>query len=828
VREESASDPLRHLREAAAGAAPSVEVQSAPELRAEGLAALCVSEEIDLIVLGPRTLTSATSVAVHRKQPTVSFLWIDPAQDSRPIQHIACIALDTGSRTAMGAFLKDHTDSSMRVTLLSLPEMVSDVLAYSLDVSGTRATVEVAGLIDEASIRRWLDESSGRGTVDLTVVARVPRALVLSAVSTAPVLLIPPAEPWKGQRSIDVADLVDDGGPLRVRVDHVATVGNLAPVAEGALGFVSKGSVVATVTVSAGEAELPAGLGVSLLGVYRAGAGVPADPLAAVEHRIAVIRPGDRPLVLFDAELAVRVLQTSTEPPGPSAPEPLAVRLRPTRSCRSIRQRLRAAGLPPRVVDARAVLNEGEALDISAAFDPLRLARVASRMQRAGFRIAGIVHDGPAPPLVEGVRVLPGYAVGAGAETSGTAVSSSSTLDNHVEIEFDNATARGWLLDAIAGSRATLNLQFYMGQDDEIGRAVEASLAAAGKRGVMVRVLVDSLHSLHGSFGTNNPLFERLSTHLGVELRSARPITELPSLADLKQRDHRKLVIADGRLALIGGRNLSHEYYTSFEEVELTPESEWRQVPWLDAGARIQGPAVAAISSSFLEAWTDAGGAPFEVLTPPPAGKTAARVVVHRGLRDANTLEAYLELIETARSHVYAINGFPLVLELQHALLRALRRGVRVRTLIGRLTPTHGGYLFGGTWSTARNAATELVHSRMDPIVAAGGEAYIFARQTIPAWARGLGVVHPHVHAKAMSADGSRCAVGSANLDVTASYWESEILLVVEDRGVAGAFEARVDALMAGSTRLENSDPGWQALARRRSWMRYWPSVLSV
>ena len=59
-------------------------------------------------------------------------------------------------------------------------------------------------------------------------------------------------------------------------------------------------------------------------------------------------------------------------------------------------------------------------------------------------------------------------------------------------------------------------------------------------------------------------------------------------------------------------------------------------------------------------------------------------------------------MIDTAESHVYTVNGFPLVLEIQHALLRALRRGVRVRTLFGNLTPTHEGTPFHGPWNRSR------------------------------------------------------------------------------------------------------------------------------
>jgi cardiolipin synthase A/B len=120
------------------------------------------------------------------------------------------------------------------------------------------------------------------------------------------------------------------------------------------------------------------------------------------------------------------------------------------------------------------------------------------------------------------------------------------------------------------------------------------------------------------------------------------------------------------------------------------------------------------------------------------------------------------------------------------------------------------------------------VHSRIDALVAAGGEGYQFAMREQPAWSRGLGVVNPHVHAKVMSVDGRVCSVGSANLDITAGYWETEVMLIVEDEAITRALEARLDQLIAGSQPVDRDDPRWQLAARRRHWMRHWPGVLSV
>lgn len=838
---DDAEASLEALRAAAAETAPSARVQLVPELGSEALSQICLAERVELLVVGSPSLRSASVLYEVRRRRPLPILFARKDLSTGPVGQVVCFAVGRRARASVRTFLRDHAEPSMHVTLLGPEAPAREDVASLLELTGVAASVEGSPPSGASSLRRWVEQWRPTRPVHLLVLAQVPAFVLLGARWPAPVLLLPPlAAPRKLERRIDVADLADGGGPLRARVDHLVAVGDLSPVPDQPIAFVSAGRVVATVGTRAGAAELPAGLEASALGVYRVGERAADDPLAAVEQRVAVIRPGAAPLILFDSEISDELLRALSELAGPPAPELLAVRLRPIRSSRSIRERLRVIGLPPRVLDARAVIDEGDALDVSEAVDPVRLARVAAKLRDAGFPVAAIVHRSPIQPLVRGFATLSEPELtGAGLPAAGAfsasrraegeaALPTGRVHGNRVELELDNAKALRWLLDAIASASASVHLQVYMALDDDVGAPVEAALAKAGARGVTVRILVDSLHGLHGSFGAHNPLLVRLAARPGVELRASRPITELPSLADLKQRDHRKLVVVDGRVALVGGRNLSHEYYSAFEDARLTAETTWREVPWLDAGARVEGPAVAAVATSFREAWTEAGGAPFEIATPPPAGPSSARVVVHRGLRDARTLEAYLELVETARSHVYAVNGFPLALELQHALLRAIRRGVRVRALAGHVTPTHGGEPFKGPWATARTAATELVHSRLDPIVAAGGEAYLFALQDLPGWSPGLGVVHPHVHAKVMSADGLRCAVGSANLDITSAYWESELMLVVEDPEVVRGLESRIDQLMVGSIRMKGDDPEWKELARRRAWMRHWPGVLSV
>jgi len=835
-----AQHALDALRAAASEMAPRIEVALVSELTLDTLAETVSGGGIDLVVVGSLPARSLALVAELPKRSAVPVLVIRPglgeaARDGG--NRLLCVGLSARGLRAVVKFLREHAAPTDRAVLLSSTALSPSELDELREVSGLAPELRLS---DGWSQPWWQLLAAQDGpSFDLVVLPRLP-PLALLGVSVGPaLLLLPPlgGESSEWQLAIDVPDLVDDGGLIRARVEYALGVGRRTPIADQELAFVREGRVVARAVSRHGEVELPSGLG-NHLGVFRSQGKKAEDPLAFVEAGVAVLRAGAKPLLLFDAEIEKDQLSLLR---GAAWAEPVGVRVRSLRSCASLRARMRAAGLAPCVVDAGAVLGEGDAADVPAQADAVRLARVAARMRAAGFPVRAIVYRGTHRPAARGfVAVLPEELAtvrkarsaarrrASLAERLDATTGSAAIAGNRVEIELDNRLARERLLAAIAGSRRRVHVQTYMAADDDVGRALEAALAAAAARGVEVRVLVDSLHGLHGSLGVSNPILERLGALPGVALRVSKPITSLPSLEELKQRDHRKLVVADGRVALVGGRNLSHEYYAGFEEVALTPEANWRMVPWLEAGARVEGPAVAVLERSFLQAWTDAGGDRFAVRAPARAGATSARVIVHRGLRDAYALEAYLALIETAESHITVVNGFPLLLEVQHALLRALRRGVRVRTLFGNPAPRHGDAPFEGPWATARSVATSFVHSRMDALVAAGGDCYELVVRSQPAWHPTLGEVRPHVHAKAMSADARVCALGSANLDITAGYWESELLLVVEDEALAAAFEARVDVLMAGSERVDRNDPEWRRRAALREWMRYWPGTLSL
>ncbi|MGZ4779289.1 MAG: phospholipase D-like domain-containing protein, partial [Thermoanaerobaculia bacterium] len=615
---EAADASMDALRNAAAGAAHHVDVRLEPDLVANDLAELTAVAQIDLLVAGALSQSGISVIAELRQRRSLAVLWTVgvPFRD-RPISEVRCVALGSRARAAVAAFLRDHGDRTLHATVVlpALPPTGS--LAATLDLTGIRARVDTA------------TPTSAKREIDLLVLARFPRALLPAVPWPAPVLILPfaPAPAIALRRAIDVADLVDDNGVLRVSIHYASGVGRNDPIPDQQVAFVSNGRIVATIETHDGAGELPAGVTGQAFGVFRVAEKTGDDPLGNIEQQVTLIRPGSKALILFESDLSDDDLSMLTSVAQKESGELLAVRMRPMLSCRSIRSRLRKAGLPLQVADASAVLDEGAALDVAREVDPVRLARVASRMRAAGFPVIAIVHGGPHTPRTIGFAALRAEDVAAAhlnfkaparqppslGRRLETTTGAAQLPGNHIEVEMDNAKARRWLLDAIAGATQRVHLQLYMALDDDVGAPVESALAEAGARGVKVRVVVDSLHGFEGSFGAHNQLLDRLGSRPGVELRVSRPVTGIPSLEDLKQRDHRKVTIVDGALALLGGRNLSHEYYTGFEEIRLTPQSKWREVPWLDAGARVKGPAVAALEQSFLDAWTVGGGSPFEI-----------------------------------------------------------------------------------------------------------------------------------------------------------------------------------------------------------------------
>ncbi|MFU8804515.1 MAG: phospholipase D-like domain-containing protein, partial [Bradymonadaceae bacterium] len=155
----------------------------------------------------------------------------------------------------------------------------------------------------------------------------------------------------------------------------------------------------------------------------------------------------------------------------------------------------------------------------------------------------------------------------------------------------DNVETRKRRRTLIEGATHSLHFTTLFIYDDEIGVEMVELFSAAARRGVEVRVLVDATSQY--SFSNYDPLKELAKA--GVDVISFNPITEWAGLRQetpgltANNRLHEKILIADGKEAVIGGRNIGDAYFLPGR--------------WRDADVYVDGPGVAGIQRKFLTFW---------------------------------------------------------------------------------------------------------------------------------------------------------------------------------------------------------------------------------
>lgn len=403
---------------------------------------------------------------------------------------------------------------------------------------------------------------------------------------------------------------------------------------------------------------------------------------------------------------------------------------------------------------------------------------------------------------------------------------------NAFHAELDNHQARLRLLDAIDRARSSIHMQLYIVRPSNFAEELIVKLIQRARSGVVVRFMVDALYSEQEVFGRVNPLILSLQQEEGIEVIAVDPIesTREMGFSSLKKRDHRKLLIIDGQRAFVSGRNASDEYYVGFDEVAVHDHTRHERIPWLDAHVEVTGPLVHQIQQTFLETWREHGGSvpeSAEVLPRlQPKGQAAGRLVVHHGLADTNGLSMYESMFDVAEDHVYIVNDFPIVPALERAIVRLLTRGVRVQLLTGSATARReDGSFFPAPLH--RTLFEYMVKAKLEPLLLAGVEIYEFVPPPSPLVVARGGRVRPYVHAKIVSVDGMAVSIGSANLDATASFWESESNIVVQDEAFAGELEAQLQAMIDGSVELDPESEYWKReRAQRAVVTTLWPGSL--
>ncbi len=394
---------------------------------------------------------------------------------------------------------------------------------------------------------------------------------------------------------------------------------------------------------------------------------------------------------------------------------------------------------------------------------------------------------------------------------------------NAFHAELDNEAARNRLFEALDRATATIHIQFYIVRPSDFTERLVVKLIQRARQGVKVRFMVDALYSDENILGRVNPLIQSLKQEENIEALALNPIQSgrEVGMSSFKKRDHRKLVIIDGKLAFVSGRNASDEYYRGFDEVPVHDNTPHERIPWLDAHVEIRGPLIRQVQRTFMRTWRRQGGGSIPVdhdVLPElsAAGSAAGRLVVHRGLADTNGLGMYESMFDVAQRHVYIVNDFPIVHALERAIRRLLARGVTVRLLTGSAAARRDD----GTFFPApmhRTLFEYMVKAKLEPLLQAGVEIYELVPPPSPNVVARGGRFRPYVHAKIVSVDGLVTSIGSANLDATASYWESEANVVVQDAEFASAVELELQKLIDGSAAIDPDSEYWKRERAQRA-----------
>ena len=257
--------------------------------------------------------------------------------------------------------------------------------------------------------------------------------------------------------------------------------------------------------------------------------------------------------------------------------------------------------------------------------------------------------------------------------------------DNQVDIMTDGYAFFPELLRDIAQARHHIHLDMYIFEDDALGNLVADALIDRARSGLRVRVIYDDV----GCWKVRRRLFERMREE-GVEIHPFLPVHFPSFTSKANYRNHRKLVVIDGRIGYIGGMNIALRY---IKGVPRQQRGDAGLLPWRDTMLRLTGGIVYSLQRTFLVDWyfvdrtlvTDRAYYPAPL--PSPDATTASGSLAQIVTSGPTTpypeiMQGYVRAITAARRYVYIETPYFLPNEpVLFALKTAAMAGVDVRLL---------------------------------------------------------------------------------------------------------------------------------------------------
>jgi cardiolipin synthase A/B len=351
---------------------------------------------------------------------------------------------------------------------------------------------------------------------------------------------------------------------------------------------------------------------------------------------------------------------------------------------------------------------------------------------------------------------------------------------NDVRFLRDGREAFPPMLEAIGQARRQVLLEMYWFASDAVGRRFTDELLRARQRGVEVAIIYDSV----GSIGADQAMFTELQA-AGAHVLEYNPVAPWRrkvrvSFSRLSRRDHRKILVADGRVGFTGGINLASQWAPLEEGGE----------GWRDDMMRIEGRAVNGLTHCFHRVWRKHSLPSLlhlhaEALTAAPGQRLLpVRILGERYFRNRHEIARdYVSRVYAAKNSVYIANSY-FVPDgtVRRALMRAAARGVDVRVIV----PAHSDV----------EAVKYAGRAQYERLLKAGVRIY--------EWQEGM------FHAKTAAIDSQWCTTGTFNFDymslrnnleVNASVLDEELAtqVVASFRDLKSSHEVQLKNVVARS-----------------------------
>jgi cardiolipin synthase len=336
---------------------------------------------------------------------------------------------------------------------------------------------------------------------------------------------------------------------------------------------------------------------------------------------------------------------------------------------------------------------------------------------------------------------------------------------NRVDILRNGVQIFPSMLNAVKGARKTINLEFYIYWDGEIGRTFAQTLAERARAGVEVKVILDAF----GSAKMSGDLIEFMRRN-GIDVEWYHPMRWY-SLSRANHRTHRKLLIVDGEVGFTGGVGIADEWLG-----DADGPTHWRETQ-----VRVEGPAVTQMQFAFMDNWVKSRG---EILTGltyfpqlEPRGDHLAQVIKSSPAEGSSTVKLlYIISIVSAVRSIYINNAYFIPdSDTIRALEGAVRRGVDVKVIVpGEFTDV----------PIVRQAS----RWHYEALLRKGIRIHEYEKTMM--------------HAKTMIVDGIWSTIGSSNFDDRSFRLNDEVNVNIYGEGIAATMEAMFQDDLAHSREI--------------------------